>query len=367
MSDSSLLTPENPFKAKRKLDRSPSLTGKEKEGPPEKIEKMSGSCSACGASIRVKGNHMKCSKCQDYFHAVCVGQQNEYFQFLEAKKCPYICPSCTHMCLTMENVNENLIRDTIKKSIDSQLTFINSTIEKSMKDITGNLVKEINERFQMQHNLVTKMISDNETKLQGQIDDLKSQVLQIHDNQPNEAATSTVQKDITNLQEKLRQSNLILTGIMETEKENLFGIIQQIGMKLQIHLNQHDIKNVYRLKNTTPRESNQTEPHNERAPKIIVEFVHDHKKTEIFTKYLEQIKNKVFMTGKDIGLHSDTRIYMNQHLPQSIARIHEKTIELKKKKIIDQTIPKPTHVLIKKNNQWKRIETLSQLENAIGQ
>lgn len=360
MSDSEL-----PFTPKRKLERSPPSTrNKITEGPPEKIEKMSGSCNACGASIRLKGNYMKCSKCQEFFHAVCVGQQNEYFQFLESKKCQYICPSCTSKCLTIDNANEKLIRDTIKDSINSQLSNINSTIESSLKKVTENLTREMNERFQMQHNVVTKMISDNETKLQSQIDDLKNQILQ---GQSNEVTSSTVQKDITNLQAKLRQSNLMLTGIMETERENLFDIIQQIGMKLQIHLNQHDIKNAYRLKNTISREQNQTEPRNEKPSKIIIEFVHDHKKTEIFTKYLEQIKNKVFITGKDIGVNSDTRIYINQHLPQYIARIYERTIELKKKKIIDQTIPKPTHVLIKKNNEWKRIESISQLENAIKQ
>lgn len=61
----------------------------------------------------------------------------------------------------------------------------------------------------------------------------------------------------------------MLTGIMETEQENLFNIIQQIDMKLQIHLNQHDIKNTYRLKSTISRDHNQTEPRNEKPSKII--------------------------------------------------------------------------------------------------
>ena len=50
---------------------------------------------------------------------------------LESKKCHYICPSCTNKCLTVDNVNEKLIRDTIKESINSQLININSTIENS--------------------------------------------------------------------------------------------------------------------------------------------------------------------------------------------------------------------------------------------
>lgn len=346
------------FKPKRRLERSPPIPGKPIEGPPEKMS--TGSCNSCGTSLRLKGSSTKCCKCQESYHAVCVGQQNEYFQFLESKRCPYICPSCTNESLTRSNVNENMIRDTIRDSIDVKLTSINTTIENSLKNISNNIMQEINERFQVQHNLVTKMISENESKLQSQIDELKNQVIQIKNSNPTDE--TSVNREITNLQAKIRQSNLMISGVVQTQNENLFEIIKQIGMKLQTHINQHDIKNVYRLRNNSTRTQNENEPRNGKAPKVIVEFVHDHKKSEIFTKYLEQIKNKKIITGRDIGLQDDTRIYINQHLPQTIARIHGRTIELKKEKIIEQAIPKPTHVLIKKNDEWKRIESIGQLD-----
>lgn len=78
--------------------------------------------------------------------------------------------------------------------------------------------------------------------------------------------------------------------------------------------------------------------------------------------YISSIRNKLYLKCSDIGINSDSRIYINKHLPREIMQLFGKCNELKRKDLIQHAIPRAAYILVKFKDKWFKIFNESDLK-----
>lgn len=113
-----------------------------------------------------------------------------------------------------------------------------------------------------------------------------------------------------------RSKNIVIDGVPQSEKENLFDICKWIGEFLNVTMKCEDIDTVFRVKTT--RSNTQS---------IIVCFFSKYQRDCLLDSYL-----KTPLKLSDIGWNgTDSRIYLNEHLTMKYSKLYKMARGLKTK------------------------------------
>lgn len=346
---SNLDTPEGPFHSKRRLERSPNQVS-----PPTKSVKM-GLCKICNKSLRTtEGPYVTCIQCNNNYHVSCLSMHDKYIDFLKTINNMYICPAC-HVQSSTTNAFLLSKIDDIMKKMDEKLEGnpplnMNSLAELIMKSVSkavAPLETSINE------------IKDSLSANTNRINTLEAKVEEILSNANANIGAITITKEILNLKAQLVQNNLIISGIKQSNDENVFTILQNIGAKLNTRIDPSNVKRIVRMQKAGLKEEKQ-------PSSILVEFVHDHVKERLMKNYLTFIRTKQPLKCCDIGINTDGRIYINKHVPKEVIKLFGKCNQMKKEGKIQHAIPKNDFVLIKFKDKWIRIYNEPELTTLAG-
>lgn len=342
-------TPEDPFKAKRHLERSPN-----QGSPPTKSAKM-GLCKICNKSFRTaEGPYVTCIQCQNGYHTSCLCMDDKYVDFLKTINMMYICPPCHVQSSTTNSFLLSKIEDMMKKMDDKfqehrplDMSNLSEIIVQSVSKAVAPLETTINE---IKNSLVANT---------NRIDTLEAKVDGILNNPATTLGAGSINKEIITLRAQLTQNNLIVSGIKQLNEENVFTIVQNIGAKLNTKIDPINVKRVARMQKAGQNEDKQ-------SSSILVEFVHDYIKDRLMENYLTGIRNKQYLKCCDIGINSEDRIYLNKHVPKEIIKLFGKCNQMKKAGKIQHAIPKGNFVLIKFKDKWIRIYDEQELTTLAG-
>lgn len=325
----SINSEDSPFTPKRKLERSPS----NKVSPPTKM----GQCKLCNKSLRSELS-IYCGICKNGFHNDCIGHTNKYLESLSKLNCEYVCPSC--------NRDEVATKSFFKHSMDELLEKINVRFDQKFDEIKvsiDNAVQPIKEHI----NKIDTILDANTKR----IEDLEKSVKDIDKNSGKESV-SQLKREIIYLKSQITQSSVVVSGVPEEKDEDLHHIIKNIGASLMTKIESFNIKKVYRMK----KNADVNKPTN-----IVVEFVHDELRDRLLQNFVSKVKKKESLKCSDAGINSDGKININRHIPKEIMTLYMTCRKLKDQGLIQHTLAKPTHVLIKKNDKWYTMQETGDL------
>lgn len=172
----------------------------------------------------------------------------------------------------------------MKKSLEGKITSLESRFDSFVKE-SKILKKDV------------EAISKNQNNLNNQFINLK--------------------REITVLQQKSFSNDVILTGVPDSDGENLFETIQQVISKFGFNLKQTDVKNFYRFKNRSG------------FSPILIEFYRKEIKDFLFKE--QKVKGPVSLKDPSAAAIDKRRIYLKHRLTTDNLRLFKLAKELKDK------------------------------------
>lgn len=237
---------------------------------------MSNKCGLCLKVVKTSDEGLQCDFCDAWYHAVCVGIDKEEFnKLLEDNESKWYCKKCDGKLEEFKKQQGNACSCNLEKVLERL-----SNIEK----IVEPLAKIANDYSQLQ----TKVI-----KLEADYEKLSKEVALIHKS-----------NDIRD--QYSRKNNLIISGVSESEGEDLKKMIVCMGDSVNVKCD--GVLAAHRLPHPKVHKDKQ-------IPRdIIVKFAAYEVKDALITCYKGKLKSKEPMTGKNLGLGSQEKIWLKDHL-----------------------------------------------------
>lgn len=296
-------------------------------------------CSICKCPCDVEEEIM-CKSCEQITHYSCININKEFFTyFIKDKGCAWKCPPC--ILKTMQESDSKLSKN---MSDMKELQNKYKALEKKMDD-----QEKKTQTIEGEMSIICETIRTGDKAYNKHFNQLQSQINQQKDD---------FQKELCYLQGRNSATNLVLTAVPYKQNENLKTYIIDIAKKFGIRINTTDINKANRLGELQASSANKPLP-------ILYGFKQIGIRNQIFNSYIEDIKKKIYITQATIGLQSNDRIYINQHIPHCLNEIYKSAIALKKEGKLEQVTPKVNAIAIKKDGKWITIQTKTQLEQEI--
>lgn len=188
-----------------------------------------------------------------------------------------------------------------------------------LRDVTEKFQLMLNEKFDEQNRHFSDMLTKI-NNLEENIDDANKHIRFVEE---KVTQIGNIQNDIGNdvdwmykkiqTTEKLQRSKtVVITGVEQTQEENLIDIVNIISDILKVKVTENDFDEIFRIKSA------------DKKARIIVKFT----RTLTKQKFIEGIKIKKSLYAKELGIvNGETQIYLNEYLSQ---KNHELWKEAKK-------------------------------------
>lgn len=326
------------------------------------------SCNVCDMAVSLETNDsIFCPNCQKTFHMNCAGISSQ-FLLEQFKKVKWICVKCNYATL-------NLVT-----SIDSTVDSISDGLERvtqsvaELKTITSSyelLVKNLTIRMETVEEQVKQLMATpcncNVNEMKEAIDAMKAEISELKKGKTLPPTVLQKQEEQINyLRSQQRRNNLIITGIPEIPNENektLMHMISRIGNACGTVVVPPSICEVHRIKK---KGSINEATDKKRPPAIFVRFTDNNKvKDDLFFNYLALIARNSPLTCKMVGINANNRIFINQHMSNSLLLVKDKAVYLKKLGIVQKVTARYNFVKISLNNNWHKIHDILQLRQII--
>lgn len=358
----------NPFKPSATLIRSPPSPLQSpivKEQRLDNLKTMatqvatrSQLCKVCRQNLGVAAI-ISCHCCNESYHVHCIGYTNEFTtHFVTDKRTPFICFSCQNNGLHYKTFMERYYVD-----MEQRLTNkLQETVKEATSSIFSIFKTELETHKAIVNNEIQKIRDDTELKLQ-QMEEKISQNVPCTSNTVEKL--SSLQEEINYLHAKIREKNLIISGVMEQSEINLHTIVQRVGNLYNTRINTEDIVSVQLLKTSNNPSNLQQQNKPAPPPNILIEFSTEHIRNKLFENYIAAIRAKKQHACKAIGINSSRIIYINEHLPKYILDMKNRARLIQRAGGFDAVIARPQHVSIKKGETWTKISTTEQMDSLI--
>lgn len=198
---------------------------------------------------------------------------------------------------TMPNTSEPLTIDAITKLLQEQTKIIQTSMQNDMVSL-GNAIKS---ELQTQIKHLNDKIEANQTNVQKQIDELKSNVDQ---------CTNKMSNSDDDLQRISKLNELKISGISHTNDQNLNAIFNDIAKLVNFDVS--NMSNVPTL--TRIFKHNKTSNSSSATPYVIVKFLANHIRNDFYSLYLNKIAAKQPIMSENINLPKGTRIIIGENL-----------------------------------------------------
>lgn len=292
-----------------------------------------------------------CRKCNDRYHANCVGISSEFvFKLIQNSRKGWLCYSCAQDSLNfMQKLEERL--SIVEKQIQQnsiQVQQINSSFDAALKSLDDKIetVRQEIQESQPTSPLTTESINDI-------VRHVTDKVLESMN-----GGSGSSEADLKYVRDLQRKNNLVISNVPINNHETQITLKQQalkIAHSLGVNLQLADIAVVIRLNS----KANQT------SSAILVKFIDAVMKHDVFDAYIKRVINKNPITFQAIGLQSTQRIFINHHISPQLAEIKRKALELKKDGIISKVNARYNNIRVFINNKWHNVDTLPALDSLV--
>lgn len=269
-----------------------------------------------------------CTTCSNAFHINCAGvSDNFYLHYVLNKAKPWYCYEC-----------EVESREEAKNTVATICK-----IEKMANTISTELVKLKSADSCWRQEFETRMIEIIDNKIS------EAQV-----NQPSnpDVAQPSVSSHLSNAASMSSfRKNVIITCVPINPEENVVSIVKKLAKQINF-LQVNFIDNCFRIFRGESRHEHA------KPPSILVKFTTEMFRDGFLKCYYNYLKTH-HLVAADIGLHGDHRIYVNEHLKPEIQQLLNKTLDLKRRKIVSQVASHYNYISVKitdnERHFWKRI------------
>lgn len=264
---------------------------------------MSANCGVCGGKCDDVKSLVKCAgACGNSFHILCIKPEGVKTRGIGKDwKCELCAPKkdassassgrSTTTAITKEFLISTL--EAIKKEIFNEL--------KAEMQIHSTQVQELKESVQFLSDSVDKSNSLIEA-MRKEFSEIKKEVNELRDE------NKVLKKTVSNLQEKVRsfeqysrRTNLEISGIPETPKEDVLSLIKDVGTAIGVELDESQVMAAHRIPSFKKN----------RTPSLIVQF---HTKMQR-DAWITNFRKKKTMSADEINRAlPKNKVYLNEHL-----------------------------------------------------
>lgn len=262
---------------------------------------MSAICSICSVSCDSNSGEVKCcAGCKRFFHTECVKDDADSKKTRSASK-EWMCKDCRKPQSAASSVNSSVSSTALTKEF---LRKVLEEFKKEMFDELKSFKKEVTELRASMEFLSNAVDSSNTMmkSIQADLSSIKKENIQI------QLQNNLLKADVNGLKERLRaleqysrRTNIEISGIPETPKENIIQIVKDVGSAMGVTLEEGQVTAAHRVPSYK----------RDRIPSLVVQFQSKVTRDAWIYKY----KEKKTLTAKDVNpaypLH---RVYVNEHL-----------------------------------------------------
>lgn len=255
---------------------------------------MSSDCGICGKSCDGDEQKIKCvGGCEKYFHSRCtqydvVGTKTRSFKDWKCKMCRSANTSSTEDNNACSNELIKVLQE-FKSQVFEELKSTRTEIN----DLTGAM------QF-----MSNKM--DESTKLMKDIKDELAAVKKENEHLRN--MNVTLNTEVTSLKDRVRtleqysrKNNVEVSGIPETPREDVIGLVKDVGKALGVEIQESDISTAHRVPSYRK----------DRPSPLIVQF----SRRVTRDTFLSKFKAKNGLTARQINTSFPAQtVYINEHL-----------------------------------------------------
>lgn len=188
---------------------------------------MGVTCNHCSRVINKKYPGVKCRKCLQSFHALCVGLSDNHLEILQIEAIAWFCPDC-HSSesdkLLLQNVSEQ------KTPTDKNELITMSKIKLLLNSMKSELVSEIDKKL----NLIVQSVDFCSNKITDFEKDLK------HINE--KIKMTELSTKLNDLEQHSKLNNIVISNCPENKNENIYEIVKTIGTCVGTAINDCDLK-----------------------------------------------------------------------------------------------------------------------------
>lgn len=249
---------------------------------------MSSVCGICGIDCNgvEKDQRVKCAgSCETYFHSKCiqddvVGTKTRSFKDWKCKTCRLATSSNVDLINALQEFKTQMIEEmkTTRKEISTLAESVQFLSDKM--DESANLMKTFKEELAA----VKK------------------------ENEHLSAMNSTLNTEVTSLKNRVRaleqysrKNNVEVNGIPETPREDVVGLVKDVGAALGVEIQESDISTAHRVPSFKK----------DRPSPLIIQFSRRCTRDTVINKY----KDKKGLTARQINpAFPDKIVYVNEHL-----------------------------------------------------
>uniref|UniRef100_A0A6P7F3X2 Uncharacterized protein LOC114326270 n=1 Tax=Diabrotica virgifera virgifera TaxID=50390 RepID=A0A6P7F3X2_DIAVI len=152
-------------------------------------------------------------------------------------------------------------------NLNDRIAKLETFLKKGLSDIKSQISPAA--PSEIESSLLSGTINDFETKFLAEINLVKSELTKL------QSLIDNQQKDIEIIKKDKRSKILVLNGIEEKEKEDIYDVVVKlIQQKFKIPINTNNIDNCYRM--------GKKRPHNKKPRPVALKFVNKWMKIQVF-------------------------------------------------------------------------------------
>lgn len=261
------------------------------------IEIMS-DCSVCKKVTGQPRHKITCQDCKKMCHAACVNLSKDDIDYIVTEKQIWRCPPCSKVKRQSMNSDEVSSSKNLDRVLSDVLTKLNEA-----SDDRKRIEAEINKSFDFVNEQIVeqnKVIKDQNEKM--------SEFLQLIDSLKTEnrmlvRKVNELEQRLEENEQYLRSNTVEIQGVPENKSEDVYEVVQKVGVALDVNISREAIDVCHRL--GKKRDS-------DRPAGIIVKFV----RREDKLKLLEKRRVKRNLNSLDVGYSQTPAIpvYVNESL-----------------------------------------------------
>ncbi|CAG4973418.1 unnamed protein product [Colias eurytheme] len=278
---------------------------------------MTNRCGACG---KFCGNidGVRCTKCNVVMHKQCINLSPN-----SASNGKYVCKTC-------KNKLKKTSDDVVTPSQDLQAPVSDSIQEAGPSSPLGQDIKLLRaeiSKFRSELAGIFSVISELGKRLDSieeRVSKLEERPIELQSPHPNNSeitdAVAALEKRLNDSEQQQLLHDVCISGVPETNGENLTHIVMSLANKLSLKLDERDIVSVHRLgRQRNMRESSSDGAVSPARPRTIaVRLTRRHVRDEFLRA--ARVRRGADTAGTGIG-GAVRRFYVNEHLSQYHSRL----------------------------------------------
>lgn len=273
-------------------------------------------CKKCLKKLKNEDS-LKCTQCQTHLHYFCWNLTQKEFHNLVISKPKWKCPSCKSLkkasspqiTLHRAEVDEDLTQKSIVNIdaagligyIDSKFASLSVSLSDFKTFITDQLTSltKTVETWEQRIQVIETKTQQNTDAIQNDLTNRNREITI-----PNSTISQLEEQLNTNEQFSLR-NELEITGLPETQNENLLHLVTVAATKIGVKLNEDDIDLVTRVGPQNSRIPNT------RARPIVVRFLRNNKRNDMLTS----ARARRNLSSTDLEIQgTSSKLYLNERL-----------------------------------------------------